>query len=840
MRILSRLYRMAERAAPEAYHKLQRKWWALRSLIHGARLPFIRGYRRGKRFVIRNGRKVRRMLMKTLRETWWALRRRVLGVKRSLIRGYRKVKRSLIQGWRRLKRMKLRDVFARRTKPVYIAGTQVKNGHDMKLEGFTNEWVRLPQEEFARRTDAGFLDKVRPALEELPVSNGGRYYEKHKPVIGIVADEFLFDSIKDAADFRFLPPEGWEPMIEGIELLLIVSAWKGIGEEWRGAAKEGSDRRETLYRIIGDCKKRGIPTAFYSKEDPPNYEHFLGLAQASDYIFTTCVEVTDNYRKDCHNEHVGVLKFGINPLFHNPVGMRSEGKREGVIFSGSWMNKYPERQVDMKMLLEGVLHSGKPLKIVDRNFDRSPVSYRYPPEYWPYLSPAIPHDLLQKVHKLYDYALNINTVKGSRTMFANRGYELQGGGNLLLSNYSCGVNEQLPTVLIAHSADDVEHILRTLTPEEVYERQIAGIREMMTGNTCFDRIGELLEAVGLERTVTQRRVLVIATANTAHVQAMFERQSYPWRTLICEADVTQEIYDAYDLIAFFDDQMEYEMFYLEDMVNGFKYTASSYVTKAAYFKGNELVPGVEHGYVKAVGSRYRTVFWREDFALAELLAMQDNTPAENGYSIDHFNYHADVWNGAERDSSDKAITVLIPVHGGSGVVPYAKAFSSVRCSSMFDRLSVLFVVDPQAEKLAADRMAYIARRYGNVSVLAAQTIDEALAQVKTPYLHVLSAEYEVIADGLRRMYEQAEQNGADMQFADALICRQGVESVRRTEIPKGEGRASVPEEMLDASVCLIRTSLAQKCGTCDLRSLIQAAESMAVVNEAVCAEYQQY
>ena len=53
-----------------------------------------------------------------------------------------------------------------------------------------------------------------------------------------------------------------------------------------------------------------------------------------------------------------------------------------------------------------------------------------------------------------------------------------------------------------------------------------------------------------------------------------------------------------------------------------------------------------------------------------------------------------------------------------------------------------------------------------------------------------------------------------MAVADALICRQGVESVRRTEIPQEEERAAIADEMLDANVCLIRTTLAQGCGTC--------------------------
>lgn len=696
-----------------------------------------------------------------------------------------------------------------------------------------NAWVYLPQKKFAKKTDADFLNSIIHTIEKMPVSNGGRYYQKHEAVIGVVADEFLFDSIKDAANFRFLLPDEWESAIDGIDMLLIASAWKGIGEEWRGAAKEGNEKRRILYQIIDQCKQRGITTVFYSKEDPPNYQYFLGLAQKCDYIFTTCLEVTENYRNDCANERVDVLKFGINPLFHNPVGMRSGNKREGVIFSGSWMNKYPERQVDMKTLLDGVCLSGVPLKIVDRNYDRLPASFRYPPEYWKYLSPAIEHDLLQKVHKLYDFSLNINTVKGSRTMFANRGYELQANGNLLLSNYSCGVNEQLPTVIIGHSKEDVSDVLRALSPEDAYERQIMGVREMMTGNTCFDRIGQVLETVGLKGDVTKRKILVVANELTDHVQAMFDRQSYPWKELVRCSDVTQEIYERSDMIAFFDDGMEYEMFYLEDMINAFKYTDSSYVTKAAYYADDALVQGVEHDYISTMGSKYRTVFWREDFAWDVLSAMGENQSLANGYSIDHFNYNAMAWNSVERDQDDKVLTVLIPVNAERGTVPYVKAFSSVFRSSVFDKLSVVFVLDPAAGEHAANMMESIARRYGNVRVHVAKAVEDAVADISTPYVYVLKAEYESIHDGLKKMYDCAVSSDADMVFADVLVYRQGTVEIRKMP----ESIAQMNDEEMDIHACLLKSELVRDAQTFDLRALTEKAKKISRIDSQVCAEY---
>ena len=475
------------------------------------------------------------------------------------------------------------------------------------------DWAYVPQKEFEAQTDANFFERVKPLIDALPKSNGCRYYLRSKIRIGIVADQFLLDSIQDAADFVFLTPEQWQDQIVGLDLLLMVSAWSGLHEEWRGAAIANSPNQQLIFEIIAACKEQKIPTIFYSKEDPPNYERFLPIAQRCDIIFTSCAEVVVNYRRDCRNDRVYVLPFGVNPLFHNPVGMRNPYKLPGVIFSGSWMNKYPDRCADMNLLLGGVLKAGVPLKIVDRNYRLAATNYRFPPEYWSSISPAIGHDDLQKIHKLYDWALDINTVKTSMTMFANRGYELQACGNLQISNYSAGVNDKLPFVFIANEQQEVTEILKNMTPEEVYRRQVEGIRAMMTGETCFDRVETLAAVAGLTLGQPIRRCAVIADVDTPQIREMFTRQTYPEKELFFAGSVTPEELSTFDLVAFFSPEMDYEIFYLEDLINGFKYTACDYITKAAYLSGDELHTGAEHDYVTEIGSKYRTVFWREAF-----------------------------------------------------------------------------------------------------------------------------------------------------------------------------------------------------------------------------------
>src|SRR5690606_910695 len=108
---------------------------------------------------------------------------------------------------------------------------------------------------------------------------------------------------------------------------------------------------------------------------------------------------------------------------------------------------------------DGVTEAGKDLKIIDRNYELKLEAYFFPEKYLSYVSPSIKHEYLQKVHKLFDWAINLNTVKLSNTMFANRVYELQALGNILLSNYSIGVNNKFPNVFLVQNKEEVKYIL---------------------------------------------------------------------------------------------------------------------------------------------------------------------------------------------------------------------------------------------------------------------------------------------------------------------------------------------------------------------------------------------
>lgn len=522
----------------------------------------------------------------------------------------------------------------------------------------------FPRKDLLNSEQQEWIKKSLENASKIPDSNGCRFYKKSDLRIGLICDEFFYDSISAAADFIYVTPDNWrEKLEEGFDAFLYVSTWRGVHDEWKGAAslsvleqkyyemklaKEASEEfsfgklgtlRDEIVELLDECHMRHIPTVFYSKEDPPNYWIFIEIAKHCDYVFTSAKECVDAYKTYCGHNRVEAVSFGINPQIHNPIGIHNEYKKKDIIFSGSWMKKYPERCDEISKIFEGVLSSGYSLHIIDRNYPHN-KNYLYPEHYIKYVSPALPHDILQKVHKTSNWAININTVKNSETMFANRAFELQANGVLMISNYSIGINSLLPNIFMIEDSSEVGAILNCFTEEERYERQVSGVRSVMTGHTCYDRLSKFLAPTGLQSEQPLCNILVLADEINEHVQDCFNRQTYEHKILCNISNVTEYDINKFDMVTWFDYKAEYEEFYLEDMINAFKYTSCDYVTKDAWYEGNILHHGVEHNYVSKMTSKYRTVFWRESFSFDDLLNMKENVEIKNGYSIDHFNFNS--------------------------------------------------------------------------------------------------------------------------------------------------------------------------------------------------------
>lgn len=644
---------------------------------------------------------------------------------------------------------------------------------------YTEAEIQEKKEYLALRkkvSDEQFFNRLKPLLDEIPESNGSRYYDKIGANIGIIADEFLYNSYNGIANFHYIERDNYKKHSGKLDVLLVVTTWKGLNMEWKGLGNPNIRRhRDALYKILDFYRKQGTKIMFYSKEDPVNYHIFIDIAKHCDHIFTTAVEKLEDYKRDCQNENVHLLEFGVNPLYHNPIGVKKHKKRGEVLFTGSWYEKYPHRQKDTRTLFDGVIEGNKELKIIDRNYDLKLVQYFFPKEYLKYVSPAIEHTYLQKFHKLFDWAINLNSIQESNTMFANRVYELQALGNILLSNYSVGVNNKFPGVFLVQDQKEIPQIFNAYTDEEVFKHQVNGVRRVMSTETTFSRIEGLLQHVGVEGyTLPKRNVAVVVKEKTEKIIGMFNAQTYGDKALYTEAEFTDAVRAEHDMITFFDEASDYHIFYLEDMVNGFKYTDSDYITKDAYFENGQFHEGIEYDYVTEISSKYRTVFWATSFTAEQLLAMSGPVVMPNGFSIDRFNFNEPAVVAEKK--ADYKLSVIVPTYN-NGDHLLNKCFNSLRRSSMFDDMEIILVDDGSTDGFTPKIVHYLEQQYANVKTYyfndggsgsASRPRNKGVKLASAPHITYLDPDNEAINDGFAKLYKEAAKGKYDLTIGNMI------------------------------------------------------------------------
>ncbi|PAE30537.1 glycosyl transferase family 2 [Paenibacillus sp. 7884-2] len=627
-----------------------------------------------------------------------------------------------------------------------------------------------------KHADINYISKIKPLIDQIPDSNGSRFYKKLDVNIGIVADEFLYNSFDGVANFHYITRDNYKEYTDKLDIFLLVTTWKGLNMEWKGLGNPNIRKhRKDMFDIISHYQKNGIKTVFYSKEDPVNYDIFIELAKKCEYVFTTAEEVIDNYKRDCKNENVSVLNFGINPMYHNPIGFKKFEKKKEILFSGSWYVKYPHRIDDTQRIFDGVIDNNDDLKIIDRNYELKLERHFFPKKYVKYVSPAVDHNTLQKLHKLYDWAINLNSVKYSNTMFANRIYELQALGNILLSNYSLGVNNKFPNVFLINNRSEVKDILNGFTEEEKYQHQVYGIRRVMSHETTYKRILDILEMTNTSYQKEFKSIAVLVNNKSEIVQSMFNKQTYPHKELILIEDFNEALKEKYDMVTFFDENKEYREFYLEDMINGFKYTDSDYITKNAYFNGDKLTTGIEHDYVNVIDDKTRTVFWSDAFTVEELLGNESSMRNTNGYSIDHFEFNNTRREKVE-ELRDYKLSVIIPTYN-NGDHLLNKCFNSLKRSSIFEQMELVIVDDGSTDNYTPSVINNLSDKYPNIksffyndggSGSASRPRNKGIEIATSPYITYLDPDNEAINDGYHHLLDEMSTGNYDFVVGNML------------------------------------------------------------------------
>lgn len=330
-----------------------------------------------------------------------------------------------------------------------------------------------------------------------------------------IMDDFTYGSYAPECELFQLTPQHWRNELEAFqpEVLFIESAWRGKDELW--GSKVGHCSQE-LQGIVAWCRENQIPTLFWNKEDPVHFETFLTTAQLFDFVFTTDMDCIHRYKAALGHEHVYFLPFACQPAVHNPI--EKYERKDAFCFAGAYYARYPERTRDLESFVRE-LPAHRPLEIYDRNYGKNDPNYQFPAEYQPHIVGTLPFTEIDKAYKGYRYAINLNSIKQSQTMFARRVYELLGSNTLTISNYSRGVRLMFGDLVItSDSGSETCRRLEQLEAASTVDRlRLAGLRKAMSEHTYADRVNYILEKItGQPRARELPAFAVIAIANDQH------------------------------------------------------------------------------------------------------------------------------------------------------------------------------------------------------------------------------------------------------------------------------------------------------------------------------------
>lgn len=617
----------------------------------------------------------------------------------------------------------------------------------------------------------------------LPRSNGSEYFAQKLPYhVAIVTDEYMYNFYKDAFEaVTYVSPSEVEQVLEnGFDFFLYVSCWKGLtNEEWRGV-KFREEPRTALKRILAYASASRKPTIFQSIEDPSNFEYFLPVAQQFDFVFTSDSDCVNDYRKALGHERVAYLEYGANPILNNPIGSYRHSINK-AFFAGSYPKRYQERVDDMHLIFDSLLSTGDKLALIDRNFGNE--EYAFPQKYSNFALEPVPHDELQRIHKLFRWSLNFNSIKSSPTMCAMRVYELQAQGKGLISNYAKSIFNKFPEMRIIVEPEKLDSYFDSPVTLNELKNNEAQIRNIMSSRTAFDIASRLLAFVGMDVPGQAIEKSVILFTNDADQRLRNEIfcQSYSSVQLIELEDESTafQAAETADYIGFVSSQKTYSGNYVLDRINAFKYTNSEFVTQTGLVEDGRVV-GSAHEYETDAAWAMTLYSNRALSPESRRQILHGSIPNLNkGYAIPPLEASArqlsDDTPARPEGNIDYDLTIIVPVYN-AGRFLETKCIPSILRNKRSDRFEILLVDDGSTDGATPEICERLQREMPNVrtylfetggSGSASRPRNKGIEMAGAPLIAFLDPDNEISDGGYDRLlelYESAQLSGEAVRF----------------------------------------------------------------------------
>lgn len=294
--------------------------------------------------------------------------------------------------------------------------------------------------------------------------------------------------------FNLIPAgaASWELQLDqqNIDFLFVGSVLPKSNAAWHYSKKDIDDVLGAPFKaLLMACKERRIPTIFWNKDDPANYDTFIDTAKLFDYVFTVDKQVINRYKQDVAHGRVYVMKFAAQETLHFP---QLKGEKNGrVAFSGSCNDENSSVCVDyLDMLFDYPLEKGI-LDIYD--------GHSLPDKYKQSTLPAVSYgDINEKIYKKYSVIINADTADCSSSQLARKFYELCGCAVPVVSPPVNSLQHELGDIVqVVKSKEEVQEKIDSLLEDDIHALKVAanGVRVVHSKNTFRHRFAKLLSKI---------------------------------------------------------------------------------------------------------------------------------------------------------------------------------------------------------------------------------------------------------------------------------------------------------------------------------------------------------
>ena len=382
--------------------------------------------------------------------------------------------------------------------------------------------IRGIEESLARRSRARGVPAQRrlqseQSLPRIPYLPPRRIVPARSLLVGSILDDFSVRGFEHEWSLVELTPNNWRGALKKhwFDVLFVESVWRGKDGSWAGKMAMLKDPQsgpsDDLKSLVADFRRRGIPTVFWNKEDPPNYDLYINTAKLFDHVFTVAEECIPRYRVDLGHDRVYALPFAAQPKIHNPVSVGA--RKRDVAFAGTYFaRKHPARQEQMSIVLDAA--RGFDLEIFDRQMSDN-TKYQWPERFVPYIVGSLSYDKVLLAYKLYKVFVNVNSVPASSSMCARRIFELSASNTPIVSGVSPAITRFFgEDIMQAATEGEARTAFRLLLTSESYRARLAhrALRTVMRHHTTSHRVEEILRRVGLDDIPIRSSPLVSAVA----------------------------------------------------------------------------------------------------------------------------------------------------------------------------------------------------------------------------------------------------------------------------------------------------------------------------------------